>query len=342
MRENADFFGVFPRCFVPLPDFDWHGPSGDHDQWRELDYDDPAGGHDIYGFPAFACWAQAWINSFVIIQLFTGLVVLLLPLRNFVTAKRSTSRSIFNGMPAKLLLAIALQGVTWTAEAAPRCPAIHRSEVPKPTDLEVWAAGQLTLREQLANAIASYAYTVGLQHNCGEARQPSYAIPAERQLAPDPLAEDLANVHVTMWLAMPYYETEILDVEVRFPTTTARLLEIAKDACSVMPDYQLRYEPVVPQVGDTFASILVTPAWVDDKIPVAIDCRHIGGTVFAAYLEGSLTCAKVLQYVAECDATELDVFAPGQQTPSAAWPQRCRAPVLPYQDLAAGHCVWLV
>ena len=199
------------------------------------------------------------------IQLFTVLVVLLLPLRNFVTAKRSTSRRIFNGMPAKLLLAIALQSATWTAEAAPRCPAIPGSAVPKPTDLEVWAAGQQTLREQLANAIASHAYSVSLQHSRGEARQPSYAIPAERQLAPDPLAEDLANIHVTMWLAMPYYETEILDVEVRFPTTTARLLEIAKDACNVMPDYQLRYEPIVPQVGDTFASILVTPAWVDDS-----------------------------------------------------------------------------
>ena len=49
--------------------------------------------------------------------------------------------------------------------------------------------------------------------------------------------EDITSVHVTCWVTSPYFEAEVVDMELPFPTTLPRLRDALKDSCSVMPEW---------------------------------------------------------------------------------------------------------
>ncbi|CAE7717929.1 unnamed protein product [Symbiodinium sp. CCMP2592] len=188
--------------------------------------------------------------------------------------------------------ALALKG----AAAMPSQPRpMLASGVPRPTDLELWAAGLLTPHEQLLEAEAQWALGRPLEHGAGEARLPTYAIPAEETI-PDFAAVDIARVHATCWIATPFYEAEIVDLELHFPTTVDRITQAVRDSTRELPDYADDVFPTVPQLGSFYASFVAVPRWVreTDKVVQVVDATDVGGGIFAAYLDKPVTRQSVL------------------------------------------------
>ncbi|CAE7777069.1 unnamed protein product [Symbiodinium sp. CCMP2592] len=171
------------------------------------------------------------------------------------------------------------------------------------TDLEFWASGQHPPREQLARAYADYVRSQPVEHSSGEARP--HAVPAELP-APGEAVEEIATVHVTMWVTTPYYEGEVVDAEMGLPTTVERMTSTLKNSGAVMPDYASTFAPVTPQLGADFGSFIAYPAWLQetDKVAVVIDSTAINGGVFGAYLENPVTREDILMtgrtYTAFC------------------------------------------
>ncbi|CAE7374664.1 Pol [Symbiodinium sp. CCMP2592] len=156
-------------------------------------------------------------------------------------------------------------------------------------------AGQRSRREQFAEAEARLVAQRPLEHLSREAPPVRYEMSLEEP-QPDPEAAEVADVHVTLWVASPFYEAEIVDIEVRLPTTTARLGQALKDSCSVMPDYATEFVCTTPQVGREFASFVAIPPWIreSDKTVVVLDCSAIDGGIFATYVNGDITKENVM------------------------------------------------
>ena len=115
---------------------------------------------------------------------------------------------------------------------------------------------------------------------------PTFEVPAELPLPGDALL-DIAAVHVTMWVTTPYYEAEVVDAEMSFPTTVERLKEALQTSCGVMPEYASECVPTTPQLGANSASFVAYPPWLleTNKIAVVVDSTAIEGSVFGAYFE---------------------------------------------------------
>ena len=130
---------------------------------------------------------------------------------------------------------------------------------PRPTDLELWAAGQLTQREQAARAVENWCLGRPLEHSAGETQVPVYTIPAE---PPEAVAADIdiARGHATVWIAAPYYQPEIIDMEILFPATVAQLNEAVTFTSRQFQDIQMEFAPTIPQLGEGYASNVAYPA----------------------------------------------------------------------------------
>ena len=187
---------------------------------------------------------------------------------------------------------------------------------PMPTDLELWAAGQLTRREQLALAVGQWIARCPLEHSSGEAPPPAYTVSAEVP-PPGALEEDVAAVHVTFWITSPYFEAEVVDLEIPFPTTENRLRDALKDSCSVMPEWAEDLVPTTPQIGRDYASFVAFPPWIraTSKTVLVMDLTAIEGGIFAAYLEEPVTRTSILMNLVEGDPDGLQVFAYGSDRP---------------------------
>ena len=177
-------------------------------------------------------------------------------------------------------------------------------------------AGQDTLREQMANAAAAWARERPLQHNRRTAQPPTLAVSVE-EVQPDIEAAEVAAVHVTLWVASPYFEAEVVDLEIGFPTTVSRLSEALKDSCSVMPDYATDFICTTPQLGRDFASFVAIPSWVREtsKTAVVIDSTAIGGGTFAAYVNDVITKENVLMCLVLEQPEGLMAYAFGSDRP---------------------------
>ena len=108
------------------------------------------------------------------------------------------------------------------------------------------------------NAAVAWARDGPLEHNRRTA-QPAVSV---EEVQPDIEAAEVAAVHVTLWVTSPYFEAEVVDLEIGFPTTVGRLGEALKDSCSVMPDYATDFICTTPQLGRDFASFVAIPPWV--------------------------------------------------------------------------------
>ena len=220
-------------------------------------------------------------------------------------------------LPARVCCALAVISSPGRAMEAPvQRPFWRPDRIPGPTDLELWAAGQRTLREQLADAAAAHALQRPLEHNRGEARVPTFEVPAELPLPGDALL-DIAAVHVTMWVTTPYYEAEVVDAEMSFPTTVERLTEALQTSCGVMPEYASECVPTTPQLGANSASFVAYPPWLleTNKIAVVVDSTAIEGSVFGAYFENPVTREAILMNMVEGWPAGLQVFTPGSERP---------------------------
>ncbi|CAE7389529.1 unnamed protein product [Symbiodinium sp. CCMP2592] len=248
------------------------------------------------------------IGMTLLLVSFLSLTMLLCP-----KGGRRTKRQCFTGPALAWAACTMIQGATAVPDnARPRM----RTGVPRPTDLETWAAGLLTPREQLAQAEAMWAIARSLEHGTGQARMPTYEVRAE-----DPIFDftevDVANVHVTCWVATPFYEPEIIDLEVRFPTTVDRLQTAVSDSTRHIPEYAEEIIPTVPQVDNHFASFVAMPKWVreSDRVVQVVDATNIGGGVFAAYLDRPVTRQQVLTTVVEGWPEGMGVYAYGSDRP---------------------------
>ena len=189
-----------------------HGPSGDHDRPGDRDADYHLKVFDILDImevmhqaagDAFARWepmlghlACGWACTLQAIQLLALMMLLVAACKPVYSGRASLGRLCW--------LCMVLPKV----EAVPTPPRRRVGTVPRATDLELWASGQLTMREQLARAMAEHILARPLGRSNGEAPPPDFHRPLDEE--PPPLRVVPANaVHVTLWATTPYFEAEI-------------------------------------------------------------------------------------------------------------------------------------
>ena len=221
--------------------------------------------------------------------------------------------------PGKLRLALMALTVFCEAEAAPNDEApVYGAGVPMPDDLELWMAGQSTLREQLEDAVSRWIWDRPLQHNSATAPEPCYAVepPHNAAVPAQPAMED-TTLHVTIWLGAAYYEAETIDMELPIPLSLRYMKQALRDACAVIPDSFDDLCPTVPQLGTYYGSFIAQPPWLrdTDRSALVLDTRAVGGTVFVFYLEGHVNVAGVMQQLPEYMAHEIDIYVFGATDP---------------------------
>ena len=305
------------------PNPQWHGPPGGHDH-------DNVQGHRIWDVwdvvhimtvflkelflhqvPHLNMMCRSWSFTILGVQL----AALLLFLLGAVSSRRTERR--LGPMPARLCGALAAMALCNTVQAAPgECHRLQHGRPPEASDLELWAAGQRTLREQLQDSVDRWIALRPLQHNSGEARPPTYEVTADDPLHALP-EEDITSVHVTCWVTSPYFEAEVVDVELPFPTTLPRLRDALKDSCSVMPEWAGDFIPATPQIGRDYASFVAVPSWIREttKAALLIDCSAIDAGVFAAYLEEPVTRTSVMMALVPGAPDGLQLYAYGSDRP---------------------------
>ncbi|CAE7209907.1 unnamed protein product [Symbiodinium microadriaticum] len=203
---------------------------------------------------------------------------------------------------SKLCLAFAVLRVVH-AGPPPTTPP-RRDTVPQQTDLELWTSGQLTMREQLARALTQHTMNSPLERSSGTARPPNLQVPLGTPQPEElPLRVVGANVvHVTLWTATPYYEAEVVDVELNFPLSIHMIKRALRESFDIIPNWANELIPTVPQLGEKHGSF-VAVLW------------HAQGPVFAFYHEGQVTRQGVLKHIEDFDLTEVEVFPFGSLLP---------------------------
>ena len=300
-----------------------HGPSGDHDRAALEGHTTLYDVMDVL-LPAIFVFKR-WLGTIAIetSALISGALctiagVQLWALLACATAAAKSQTRVLRGTTGKLLVAFALcQGVCAAPDLSPRQP---RTTVPRQTDLELWSSGQLTIREQLANAVAEQAYRRALHRSNGVAPPPDfYQQPAENNELPG-VAQPQRHIHVTMWTATPYFEAETIDVELPFPLNLQTMKRALHESFEVIPDWASIVTPTIPQIGPDFASFVAYPGWLEqtERTVMVLDARCIEGPIFAFINEGQVTRAGVLQHISDFDLTEVEVFPFGSSLPLMA------------------------
>ena len=231
----------------------------------------------------------------------------------------SGKRAGHGGLPGRICFAIGMVCLTnrntFVAEAAKD---YKPGPVPMPTDLELWMAGQSTLAEQLAEAAQRFFYDTPLQHNSEAAVPRDYTVTPTALVGEpaQPTMEEL-NMHVTIWLAAVYCETEVVDMELPRPLSLAYMKEALVNACSVTPEQYDDLHPTVPQLGDYYGSFIAQPAWLNetDKKVLVMDTRALGGTAYAVYFDGRVNHAGIRHNLPEYTDAPLDFYLFGSLTP---------------------------
>ncbi|CAE7197338.1 unnamed protein product [Symbiodinium sp. CCMP2592] len=256
-------------------------------------------------------------------------------------------------MAARVLLIFGLLSPSMAAttdDGTPRPPRNggHNSlgfpAIPRQTDLELWASGQLTAREQMLNAYDAYVAGLPLAHSEGEIAPPNITVAAVAEPGDHttPAWDERRAVHVTVWVAAPYFATEVVDLGIAFPLSEQRLCDAVKGTCVNMPDYFETILPTVPQIGSHYGSCLAVPSWLPGagKTALVMDSRGIGGEIFPFILDGPLTKRALTKQLPD-EADPVDLYLFGNAVPMAGEGE--------YQTVQGGvikafyegsHCVW--
>ena len=125
------------------------------------------------------------------------------------------------------------------------------------------------------------------------------------------------RVHATAWVAVPYYEAEVLDFELRIPATVNQLTAAVQGTSTRDNDYEMTFVPSNPQLGQNYVSYVAFPAWIQetDRVVLLIDATAIGGGTFAAYLRNPITRENVLMNLVEGWPAGLQAFLGGGEQP---------------------------
>ncbi|CAE7475223.1 unnamed protein product [Symbiodinium necroappetens] len=252
----------------------WHGPTGGHDQH-----------------------ARGQVHFF-------DLLVVLFYLRDCVAdlflAHDFWMQAYASGMACTLLL---MRGVILLALLArgsnyqAALPTLQDSRPPKQTDLELWASGQLTMREQLALSWSRVLEERPLEHSTGKAATPRFTASADDAQALLDEANQQRAMHITIWLATPYYEEEVLDMGWLF----------------------LRPVPAWPEQCTTpVVHCPLARRWLHglNKFILVMDSTGIGGATFAFYHEGPVAKDSLQQLLSpDEDAEDVEFYVFGRNSP---------------------------
>ncbi|CAE7786256.1 unnamed protein product [Symbiodinium sp. CCMP2456] len=266
--------------------------------------------------------SRAWLNTIAAIQFLSILLIGM----NKCAAGGKTTRGRAPGLAGaarSVCKAFIVYSILPTTAAVYTRTMRHEPQIrPKLSDIQLWSTGQMTMREQLVAAHTRLILEAPLQHGSGEAVLPVYAVTPPGAPLPDHENEETAETtfeeaHVTAWIASPFFESEIVDAYLAFPLSVERLKDTIKEACAIMPHYADEYVPTSPQISDHFASFIALPGWIlhTDKVGLVMDCRLVGGTVFAFFTEGPLTLQCVRQHLNDLQVEEIDAFPFGDPNP---------------------------
>ena len=200
----------------------------------------------------------------------------------------------------------------------PKRPFYKAPPPPRPTDLELWAAGQMTLPEQMAAAMQRFVLEHPVQHNQGIAEPPNLTV-VPPDLVGEPVVPTMEEraIHVTLWVAAVHYESETLDLQLPAPLTLVGMKEALRGACNIVPDALDEFHPTVPQLGDYYGSFVAQPVWLrnTNRTTLIIDARSLGGTAFPYYQEGRVNLQTVSRQLPEFHQEEIDFYVFGRLTP---------------------------
>ena len=219
--------------------------------------------------------------------------------------------------PLLLMTAFAMISTAGAVKTSASAPPFQRTRPPRPTDLELWASGQLTMAEQMSRAWTQVIHERPLGHSSGEAEAPSFTVPIEATMEDAAEVDGQRAVHVSAWVAAPYYVEEVVDIGVAFPQTRSTLARAILETCRGLPDSADEIVFTTPQLSDSHASCVAFPRWmrIINKFVMLIDCRGVGGTAFAFYHEGPVTRDSLLRHLPEDENDDISLFAFGRTNP---------------------------
>ena len=298
-----------------------HGPEGDHDRWGLTP---PRRWYDILDvLEEMTSYLEGMSEKYSTMQLVAQGAVNTLFWVQFCALISGLGLAASHGNRAvtrtasKVCLAFSVLRVVQAGPPSSTPP--QRDEVPRQSDLELWTSGQLTMREQLARAITQHTMNSPLERSSGTARPPNFHVPLGTPQPEElPLRVVGANVvHVTLWTATPYYEAEVVDVELNFPLSLHMIKRALRESFDIIPSWANELVPTVPQLGEKHGSFVACPGWLAqvDQTVLVLDARAIQGPVFAFYHEGQVTRQGVLKHIEDFDLTEVEVFPFGSLLP---------------------------
>ncbi|OLQ02300.1 hypothetical protein AK812_SmicGene14861 [Symbiodinium microadriaticum] len=308
-----------------------HGPSGGHDRGRlrplqELDL------IELLWYIFLTALApqqtELWRATMLSIMLAVLASQIMMLVAQCIWSRPFANRQGKGRPPmwAKMMLAMAVVGKT---EAVRPDGSWHRVReigpmtVPVPSDLEIWAAGQQTLREQLADAAGRHWNNMAVENS--REFVPEVMVRGVPE-ADDPLPEHWQWIdenapratHISAWLCSPYFAPESVDIAMPFPLDLQRLYDAMLDSTQKMDQEWLDWAmATTPQLHEDFASIMIVPRWllVSGKFALLIDARPVGGQLFTVYCEGLVSRQWVLRHLDLTRVMEMDVFAFGALHP---------------------------
>ena len=327
---SAPSLGVLP-LWLSSP---WHGPAGGHDQNYNYEaavtvffdiFDVLSWFGDVFEklFDGHAeklgATLQAFFLTLQLVHLLAGGLFVYSGWRG--RAPLRSGNKAAQHPTLRVLLAFGLISVAFGAPSPPaaRCTFYNLGRPPEATDIELWASGQLTMREELARATADLARSRPLMHSSDEAPVTHLERAWEQtDLIEGDLVGDVARAtHISVWVGTPSWEPETVDIGIGFPLTSQRLCDAVRSSCSFTPDYAESVLPTTPQLSDLFGSCIAIPAWAPaaGRYAFVLDCQGIGGTVYVVYMQLPLTRAALLRHVPEEDQTDV-VFIASVSSPS--------------------------
>eukprot|EP00439_Symbiodinium_sp_Y106_P049122 s2048_g6.t1 len=317
----------------------WHGPTGGHVQHAAADFSLGERRHKTYdaldlGEQLWWCLCSLfeWINghlgeapatverSFFLAH-FGALRFLLY--RGSYSSKpaRQRSRLGTSGHMARPLLCSVAQGGSphggehTTIQQLGRLsgvgPAAAPPRPPSQTDLELWASGQLTMREQMVTAYDRLLRDRPLSHSAREAAPTNLEASADvMDGIPALTPEERRAVHISVWVATPFFEPEVIDMGL----TRGSFCNAVKGTSWMLPDYVETIIPTTPQLSPFFGSCVAVPPWVQaaDMSVFVVDGRRIGSQAYAIYQRGPVTKSSVARWLPEDDQDEVDVYCFGE------------------------------